>query len=68
MILPSSVQDLRRARRIKNGTDTASDDKRIANRRYRRQLNETTRLIEIDPERFDGEPFNVKCYTSWDLI
>ena len=70
MLLPASVQNLRDARRMRlhrNGRYMHSDKHR-ANRRYRRALDAATKRMELDPSRFDNEPFNVKCYTSWDLV
>jgi hypothetical protein len=42
-------------------------DKRNANRRYRRVLNHTTRLIFNDPERFYDEGFDTPSLSSWDI-
>ena len=44
-----------------------SEDKRIANRRYRRALNRVTRKFNTDPELFDSEVFNAPSYSSWDV-
>lgn len=43
------------------------EDKVRGRRRYRRMLENSTRAIAADPERFYNEPFNVKRYTGWDI-
>jgi len=44
-----------------------SADKRYANRRHRRALNRSTRLMCHDPERWWDEGFNAPSLSSWDL-
>ena len=43
------------------------DEKRMANRRYRRALNTITRNFIIDPEAFDDECFNAPSLSTWDM-
>lgn len=43
------------------------DEKRIANRRHRRYLNQVTRSFVLDPELFDDEGFCAPSLSSWDL-
>lgn len=43
------------------------DDKRNANRRYRRALNRITKSFELDPELFDEEVFNAPSWSNWDI-
>lgn len=52
---------------IKYGRKAKRDDKRNANRRYRRVLNRTTKSFELDPELFDDEVFNAPSWSNWDI-
>ena len=68
MILPASctADCARERRRIKfNKSDRKTQV--ICRRRYRRTLEVVTRKLACDPSLFDGEPFNVKLYTGWDI-
>ena len=42
-------------------------EKRHANRRYRRYLNQVTRSFERDPELFEEEAFSAPTLSSWEL-
>lgn len=44
-----------------------STAKRMANRRHRRALNQTTRMLELDPDAFDVETFDAPSLSTWDL-
>jgi len=73
-ILPAVQHSCKDGRRIicpqnRNGSyrHSLADEKRIANRRYRRALNRVTRKFNTDPELFDSEVFNAPSYSSWDV-
>ena len=71
LILPANVaHDVRRASRwiTRNKRKVAVSDKELARRKYRRQLARAVRRIEHDPELFENEAFNVRRYTSWDIL
>lgn len=42
-------------------------EKRYANRRYRRYLNQVTRSFKRDPELFEDEAFSAPSCSSWEL-
>lgn len=41
--------------------------KRKANRLHRRYLNQVTRRLQRDSERWDDEPFHAPSLSTWDL-
>ncbi len=67
-ILPAVQHRCKRARRyIRYSATSKRDDKRIANRRHRRVLNQITRSIFRDPERFYGEDFAAPSLSPYDI-
>lgn len=52
---------------INYGRKSKRDDKRNANRRYRRALNRITRTLQNDPDLFDEEVFNAPSWSNWDI-
>ena len=67
-ILPAVQYDCKQARKyIKYNADTKRDDKRCANRAYRRFLNRITRGFVRDPESFYSEEFGAPSMSAWDI-
>lgn len=66
----SAVQfNCRAARKMVNyRASTARNNKRNANRRYRRFLNEVTRGFMFDLDKFDNEAFDAPIMTGWDIV
>lgn len=62
--LPSVTRDIKYCY---IGRYVKRQEKRIANRRYRRALNRATRAIFLNPERWYDEPFTAPYLSSWDL-
>jgi hypothetical protein len=64
--LPSVQFNCKHARALISRTrrDTM---KRLANRRHRRGLEQIRHRLERDPEAFDGETFDVKSLSGWDI-
>lgn len=59
----------RSARQMVNyRASTARNNKRWANRRYRRYLNVATRSFISDPDKFDDETFEAPIMTAWDIV
>lgn len=61
-----TVQRYRRVKRIVRCSDIG-DMKRAAHRRRRRQLRRISQAMALDPARFDGETFETKSLSSWDI-
>ena len=67
-ILPAvQYSCIRAARRFKYNDDTKRSNKRLANRRYRRALNQITHGFLHDPERFYSEVFDTPSLSGWDI-
>lgn len=47
--------------------DTVREERRLANRRYRRRLNYLTRRIQADTDRWWSETFSAPSLSSRDL-
>jgi hypothetical protein len=66
--LPSVQFDIKHAYRVScKDAKTAKWEKTHANRRHRRALNRMTRRMQLDPERFDNEPFDAPSLSGWDI-